>query len=124
MPRSTMQMVCLSATVSNNQEFADWVGERRGPTRLIATDHRPVPLESMYMIKDKYGGADAAPSAHVREQGGQDPRQSANRAHAGTGDGAGAGASRRPNRIDTVERLAAEEGMLPAIYFIFSRAGL
>ena len=61
-----VQMVCLSATVSNNQEFAAWVGERRGPTRLVATDHRPVPLESMYMIKDKMGSQTLASPPDIR----------------------------------------------------------
>jgi ATP-dependent RNA helicase HelY len=116
-----VQLVCLSATVSNNQEFAAWVGERRGPTRLIATEHRPVPLESMYMIRDRMG----AQTLHllptfVTREGRRRPNPRIEHML-----GLERGRRRRfktPNRIETVERLA-EEGMLPAIFFIFSRAG-
>ncbi len=116
-----VRMVCLSATVSNNQEFCDWVAERRGPTRLIATSHRPVPLQSMYLIKDKMGSR----SLHlmptfVDESGKHRPNQKIQNLMQME-----RGRRRRfktPNRVETVERLA-DEGMLPAIYFIFSRAG-
>ncbi len=115
------QLVCLSATVSNNQEFAAWVGERRGPTRLIATDHRPVPLESMYMVRDRMG----AQTLHllptfIEREGRRRPNPRIEHML-----GLERGRRRRfksPNRIETVERLA-EEQMLPAIFFIFSRAG-
>jgi ATP-dependent RNA helicase HelY len=116
-----VQMVCLSATVSNNQEFAAWVAERRGPTRLVATDHRPVPLESMYMIKDKMGSQTLhLLPTFVRKDGRTRPNARIEHML-----GLERGRRRRfktPNRIETVERLAAE-GMLPAIYFIFSRQG-
>lgn len=116
-----LQLVCLSATVSNNQEFAAWVGERRGPTRLVATDHRPVPLESLYMVRDRMG----AQTLHllptfVEREGRRRPNPRIEHML-----GLERGRRRRfksPNRIETVERLA-EEGMLPAIFFIFSRAG-
>ncbi len=116
-----VQLVCLSATVSNNQEFAAWVGERRGPTRLVATDHRPVPLESTYMIKDRMGSQTLhlLPTFVTRE-GRTRPNPRIEHML-----GLERGRRRRfktPNRIETVERLAAE-AMLPAIFFIFSRAG-
>ncbi len=115
------QMVCLSATVSNNQEFAAWVRERRGATRLIATDHRPVPLESMYMVRDRMG----AQTLHLLPTFIE--REGRRRANPRIEHMLGLEKGRRrrfksPNRIETVERLA-EEGMLPAIFFIFSRAG-
>ena len=119
-PRHVL-LVCLSATVSNNQEFAAWVGQRRGPTRLIATDHRPVPLESMYMIRDRMG----TQTLHllptfVARDGRRRPNPRIEHML-----GLERGRRRRfktPNRIEAVERLA-EERMLPAIFFIFSRAG-
>lgn len=116
-----VQFVCLSATISNNHEFADWVRERRGPTRLITTMERPVPLESMYMVKDKSGSR----ALHlfpmfVRKEGRtrSNPRLEQML-------GQERGRKRRfktPGRVDVVERLETER-MLPAIYFIFSRAG-
>ncbi len=116
-----VRLVCLSATVSNNVEFASWVRERRGPTRLVATDHRPVPLESLYMIKDKMG----AQALHLlptfsRREGSWRPNPRIQNMM-----GLERGRRRRfktPNRVDVIERLH-EEGLLPAIYFIFSRAG-
>ena len=116
-----VQLVCLSATVSNNQEFAAWVGERRGATRLIATDHRPVPLESMYMIRDRMGSQTLhLLPTFVSREGRRRPNPRIEHML-----GLERGRRKRftsPNRIETVERLA-EEGMLPAIFFIFSRAG-
>lgn len=116
-----VQFICLSATISNNAEFASWIGERRGPTSLIATDHRPVPLESMYMVKDRMGAQTLHLLPTFTKRDGRtrpNPRiESMLRLEKGR--------RRRfttPNRTETVERLAAED-MLPAIYFIFSRAG-
>src|SRR5215468_11891651 len=40
----SVTLVSLSATVSNAEEFADWLVTVRGDTRAIVTEHRPVPL--------------------------------------------------------------------------------
>ena len=116
-----VQLVCLSATITNNSEFAEWIGQRRGSTVLVTTDDRPVPLESMYMIKDKMGSQNLTllPTFAVR-----DGRRRAN-PRLEHMLGLERGRRKRfktPNRTETVERLASE-GMLPVIYFIFSRAG-
>lgn len=116
-----VQFVCLSATISNNQQFADWVGERRGSTRLVTTEERPVPLESMYMLKDRMGShaLHFLPTFVTR-----DGRRRAN-PRLEHMLGLERGRKRRfktPNRTETIEALASEN-MLPAIYFIFSRAG-
>ena len=47
-----IQLVCLSATVANPEEFTDWIRSRRGETELVIEKNRPVPLEPMYMITD------------------------------------------------------------------------
>ncbi|WP_462202901.1 DEAD/DEAH box helicase [Frankia sp. CcWB3] len=39
-----VRLVSLSATVSNAEEFAEWLVTVRGHTRVIVSDHRPVPL--------------------------------------------------------------------------------
>ena len=118
---SEVQLVCLSATISNNDDFAAWVRERRGSTDLIETEDRPVPLESMYMLKDKVG------SHHVHLLPTFTKRDGRRRANPKVEHMLGLERGRRrryktPNRVETVEELA-EQGMLPAIYFIFSRAG-
>ncbi len=116
-----IQFVCLSATIANNAEFAAWVGERRGATSLVATSHRPVPLESMYMVRDRFGQQ----SVHLLPMFvTRDGRTRPNPRIEGMLN-LESGRRRRfatPNRADVVEVLA-EEAMLPAIYFIFSRAG-
>jgi ATP-dependent RNA helicase HelY len=47
-----VQLVSLSATVSNAEEFADWLVTVRGHTRVIVTEHRPVPL-SQHVLADR-----------------------------------------------------------------------
>ncbi len=116
-----VRFVCLSATISNDREFADWVEERRGLTELISADHRPIPLESIYMVKERSGAQNLhmLPTFITRE-GRRRPNPRIERLLSME-----RGRRRRfktPNRIETVERLQGE-GMLPAIYFIFSRAG-
>src|SRR4051794_19058156 len=39
-----VRLVSLSATVSNAEEFGDWLGTVRGSTRVVVEEHRPVPL--------------------------------------------------------------------------------
>src|SRR3984957_14788050 len=40
----SVQIVALSATVSNAEEFGDWLAQVRGGTSVIVDEHRPVPL--------------------------------------------------------------------------------
>ena len=40
----SVTLVSLSATVSNAEEFADWLVTVRGETRVVVSEHRPVPL--------------------------------------------------------------------------------
>lgn len=115
-----IQLVCLSATVANAEEFAAWVRERRGTTTLIFSDHRPVPLEPRYFLRDRVSDVlKMLPTFSTRE-GRSRPNPRIEHML-----GLERGRRRRfvtPNRVETIEHLAAE-GMLPAIYFIFSRAG-
>ncbi len=39
-----VQVISLSATVSNAEEFGDWLAEVRGNHSVIVSEHRPVPL--------------------------------------------------------------------------------
>lgn len=40
----SVTLVSLSATVSNAEEFGDWLDTVRGDTQVIVSEHRPVPL--------------------------------------------------------------------------------
>ena len=45
-----MQVVALSATVSNAEEFGQWLEEVRGHCQVIVSEHRPVPLKQFMMV--------------------------------------------------------------------------
>ena len=45
-----VSVVSLSATVSNAEEFGSWLGEVRGDTAVIVSEHRPVPLWQHMMV--------------------------------------------------------------------------
>ena len=116
-----VDLVCLSATVSNAEELADWVGTVRGSTRAVIEERRPVPLHNLFLVGDRRSEGLVLLPTFVDER--PNPRGGAITARAD----AGWRAHRRsglfaPHRAETVD-LLAEEGFLPAIYFIFSRAG-
>ncbi|HET8595473.1 MAG TPA: DEAD/DEAH box helicase [Intrasporangium sp.] len=45
-----VRVVSLSATVSNAEEFGAWLGEVRGQTEVVVSEHRPVPLWQHMMV--------------------------------------------------------------------------
>jgi ATP-dependent RNA helicase HelY len=45
-----VQVVSLSATVSNAEEFGAWLGEVRGDVDVVVSEHRPVPLWQHMMV--------------------------------------------------------------------------
>lgn len=115
-----IRLVCLSATVANADEFTDWLRARRGRAELVIEDHRPVPLERWWAAKDRFEGKIHTLPLFEEAAGGSRPNRSISGMLARRG-----GRRRRfatPRRLEMVERLAALD-MLPAIYFVFSRAG-
>ena len=50
LPLSRSRVVCLSATISNAEEFGEWIGTLRGETRVVIEERRPVPLEHHYLV--------------------------------------------------------------------------
>ncbi|HEY7584132.1 MAG TPA: DEAD/DEAH box helicase [Acidimicrobiia bacterium] len=115
-----IQLVCLSATVANAEEFAAWIEERRGKVELVVSKHRPIPLEDLYCWRDRFAQELAVMPTFVS-------RGNAYRANPKIERLLSLERGRRhrfstPNRREVIEHLA-EAGLLPAIYFIFSRAG-
>src|SRR5438067_8489431 len=49
----TVDLVCLSATVSNAEEFADWIETVRGATTAVIEERRPVELRHLYLVADR-----------------------------------------------------------------------
>lgn len=48
-----VRMVSLSATVSNAEEFGDWLQAVRGDTDVIVSEERPVPLEQHVLVRSR-----------------------------------------------------------------------
>ena len=121
----SVRVIALSATVSNAEEFGDWLAQVRGGTEVIVSEHRPVPLwQHMLAGRRLYdlftddqhrevnpelvrlAHREAVRQPHSRPQrGGQRPRRTP-----------------PPYRPEIIDRLDGA-GLLPAITFIFSRAG-
>ena len=116
-----IQFVCLSATVANAREFSGWIAERRGNTQLVQTWERPVPLESMYLIADRMGNGSIRMFPMFTTKDGRTRTNPKIERLLGTDRGRRSRFA-TPRRIETVEHLA-DNDMLPAIFFIFSRAG-
>jgi ATP-dependent RNA helicase HelY len=124
-----VRLVSLSATVSNAEEFGDWLQEVRGDTTVIVEEHRPVPLWQSVLVGRRLHdlfvddaqndvnptltrlASDEARFARIHSgqrppRGGRRPRSQVD----------------VPTRAEVVETLD-RAGLLPAIVFIFSRAG-
>jgi ATP-dependent RNA helicase HelY len=123
-----VKLVCLSATVANAAELAAWIAGVRGDTGIVSEDRRPVALHHLFAIGDRASENIHLLPVFVRgrpNEAAVDLDEMMAREQAWRGRrGAGRGRSRtyRPKRAEMVERLG-DSGLLPAIYFIFSRAG-
>jgi len=114
-----VQLTSLSATVSNAEEFADWLITVRGDTEVVVEEHRPVPLFQHVLVGTRLmdlfepsGDVNADLVRRAREETRWAPR-----------DRGGRPVRRSlPTRAEVLERLD-RDGLLPAITFIFSRAG-
>jgi ATP-dependent RNA helicase HelY len=127
----SVQVVALSATVSNAEEFGDWIRQVRGGTTVIVDETRPVPLwqhmlagRHLYDIFTRTGtvNPDLRRLAQRELSGGRGGRGNGRPGGRGRATGGRAAGYRVPRRPEVIERLDAA-GLLPAITFIFSRAG-
>jgi ATP-dependent RNA helicase HelY len=126
LPRE-VRVVCLSATVSNAEEFAAWVETVRGETDAVIEERRPVRLEHLYLVGERGSDRLHLLPTFVETDGELRPNPEASRLDARQGRGGGGrGRSRSrlrtPRRVEIVE-LLDDRQMLPAITFVFSRAG-
>ena len=132
LPQS-VRMVSLSATVSNAEEFGDWLQAVRGETDVVVSEERPVPLEQHILMRTKlidlFDSSGLAATNRVNPElvqmaryGGRtlSARQmkDVGRYHSK----GGRAESFRMDRADLVD-LLQERNLLPAIFFIFSRNG-
>ncbi|MEZ5157272.1 MAG: DEAD/DEAH box helicase [Candidatus Nanopelagicales bacterium] len=124
----SVAIAALSATVSNVEEFGAWMATVRGDTQVVLEEHRPVPLWQQVMVNgrlyDLFTDDDQRqvnPELQRLSREGQRTPRSSGRQRPGKA-GKRPRPLRTPSRIEVVDRLEVSE-LLPAIYFIFSRAG-
>ena len=140
----SVRVVALSATVSNAEEFGDWLAQVRGGTTVIVDEHRPVPLwqhmlaggrlYDLFIDPAGAGVSGAGPDRASRQERraqvnpqllrlarGDDlaPRRVSKPPGQRGRRPPGFRVTRRPEVIERLDRA----GLLPAITFIFSRAG-
>ena len=148
---SWVRLVSLSATVSNAEEFGDWLDTVRGDTEVIVSEIRPVPLEQHVLVRDDllplFDDRAGVATATVNQElmrirsftgsryDGNRRAQSYNSArHAGRQSPRPPRGGRRPvrsanaQRVERMDRpdvvqLLERTNLLPAIFFIFSRVG-
>ncbi|HEX6131570.1 MAG TPA: DEAD/DEAH box helicase, partial [Actinomycetota bacterium] len=132
----SVSVTCLSATISNAEEFGEWIRTLRGDTRVVIEERRPVPLEHHYLVGHRLHPMHVerdgvpVPNPYVVSLDQQELKVSTFRRR-----GSGLPQHHRtarpreghrrvyvPRREEVVDVLE-EQGMLPAIYFVFSRAG-
>ncbi|MDY5784564.1 DEAD/DEAH box helicase, partial [Corynebacterium sp.] len=137
----SVSLIGLSATVSNSEEFGEWLDTVRGDTAVIVSEERPIPLSQFVMVGRKVfplfepgtGGRVNRDLEHAieriesgrAEEGRRDYEEG--RGFRSRAEGRRSGRDRsdkiRPvGRPEVVSALQARD-MLPAIVFIFSRAG-
>jgi ATP-dependent RNA helicase HelY len=134
-------LVSLSATVSNAEEFGDWLVEVRGDTAVVVDEHRPVPLWQHMIVgnrlMDLFAGEDESGELRVdpalvrytsdleRQNVVVDRGRSGGRGGGGDRGRGGPRSTTRfrpPSRVTVIDRLD-RNALLPAITFVFSRAG-
>ena len=130
-----VRLVSLSATVSNAEEFGGWMQTVRGDTTVVVDEHRPVPLWQHMLVgkrlfdlfdydrEGKQHLVDPDLTRHIANRREADRLADWQPRRRGPGrPGGGSGLHRPPSRPDVIATLD-REGLLPAITFIFSRAG-
>jgi ATP-dependent RNA helicase HelY len=125
-----VRVASLSATVSNAEEFGEWLEVTRGATEVVIEERRPVPLDNHYLLGRELHplfvarGDDVVPNPALARRGEREwrPGRDGRGRQGGRGGPRAAGRGWVASRVEVVDLLEAER-LLPAIYFIFSRAG-
>ena len=132
-----VRLVSLSATVSNAEEFGDWLQTVRGDTDIIVSEDRPVPLQQHALVQSQLlelfdpRSAEAKVNPELLDRArvsgravrAKDRDRNSGRGRNHRGDWkASARATKQISRAEVIELLGGHH-LLPAIFFIFSRAG-
>ena len=134
-----VRVVALSATVSNAEEFGDWLAAVRGDTEVIVSEIRPVPLEQHVLARGDllplFDERSGVATQHVNRELARLRTLKGvaweNNSRTLNARGRGkpkyqkpsmAGRGSRLDRAQAIELLQRDQ-LLPAIFFIFSRVG-
>ena len=118
----SVQVISLSATVSNAEEFGEWLGEVRGTIDVIVSEVRPIPLYQHVLIGNKLVDLFTKPGQvnpeilKLENEALRRVKSRAGRNSRWIDD------SNRLSRAEIIEKLQ-RMSLLPAITFIFSRVG-
>jgi ATP-dependent RNA helicase HelY len=123
-----VQLVCLSATVSNTTELAAWIQTVRGATTPVVELRRPVHLHDRYFVGDRTNDrvhlletfVGGRPNPEAAKLDASAVRRGGRQRHDRPARGSGRRVLYPPGRVETVDLLDQRE-LLPAIFFIFSR---
>ena len=131
----SVTLVCLSATVSNAEELAQWIGTVRGSIGTVIEERRPIELENLYVVGDRAEHQLKILEMFVKGKPNQEAiqidrqleravegryRQRHQRAH--QPNSKSRSRAYRPKRSEIIEEFHRSK-LLPAIYFIFARVG-
>jgi len=116
-----IQLICLSATVSNADEIAAWISRTHRPIQLVTHYERPIPLALYYYLDKKLRlviDHDGNQVAEFPNAGGEIRKR--------VSRGGITAEMRRQAELDEPQPweillAMAKQDMLPAIYFLFSR---
>lgn len=113
-----VQLVALSATIANAEELTEWIDQTHGPTKLVLSTFRPVPLRFYY-----FGGGKMFHLFHAGGAlNGQIKSLFGKRHDRFSGKKPRGKMEPLPDPRDVLRELSMKD-MLPAIYFLFSRRG-
>lgn len=145
----SVRLVSLSATVSNAEEFGDWMHAVRGDTDVVLSEHRPVPLYQHILTKKELLPLYVDSEGELVERGKLNPelrnltrgsRENDDREDRGDRSSRNHGYERYRSQRDRsrgrapvrrvqrirrsdMARALEETGLLPGIVFVFSRNG-
>ena len=121
-----IQVISLSATVSNAEEFGEWLNTIRGETTVVVSEIRPVPLYQHVLMGNRLldlfvDDGRVNPEILRLEKESHRNIRTSNQRNWSNSDGR----SYRQKQIskpEIIEKLESQ-GYLPAIFFVFSRVG-
>ena len=121
-----IQVISLSATVSNAEEFGEWLNTIRGETTVVVSEIRPVPLYQHVLMGNRLldlfvDDGRVNPEILRLEKESHRNIRTSNQRNWSNSDSR----SYRQKQIskpEIIEKLESQ-GYLPAIFFVFSRVG-